>query len=158
MLWDSVTAVTVSHLTSHFFALKWWDFAQNAQICLIFNKVTFYYFWLTMGMGEMDTGTIEQNGLGILGKTPPFQGKKVWHCDSCHTVPSQIITFGSFSNAINHLLLWHVSHNNLFTLLMDLWNQKLSKHIFWNCDTLTAVTLSHFKIFFVVIYLLMLQC
>ena len=96
-----------------------------------------------MGMGGIDTDTIGHSRLGILGTNPTFVGKKVWQCDSCHTVPSLIITIGSFSNAINHLLLWHVSHNNLLTLLMHLWHQKMSKNNFWNlwhCDSCHSVT------------------
>ena len=70
----------------------------------------------------------------------------MWQCDSCHTVPSSIITIGSFSNAINHLLLWHVSHNNLLTLLMHLRHQKISKNNFWNlwrCDRCLTVTFTN---------------
>jgi len=29
-----------------------------------------------MGIGGIDTDTIQHNGLRILAKTPPFQGKK----------------------------------------------------------------------------------
>ena len=70
----------------------------------------------------------------------------MWQCDSCHTVPSLIITIGSFSYAINHLLLWHVSHTNLLKLLIHLWHQKISKNNFcnlWRCDRCLTVTFTN---------------
>ena len=123
----------------HFLSTKW-----NAQISII--KYNFLYCLLTMGMGGIDTDTIGHSRLGILGTNPTFVGKKVWQCDSCHTVPSSIITFDSFYNATNHLLLWQISHSNLFTLLRHSWHQKISKNNIWNSDIVTAVTVSHFII------------
>ena len=88
-------------------------FVNQVKCPNLHNKVQFLYCLLTMGMGGIDTDTIGHSRLGILGTNPTFVGQKVWQCDSCHTVPSSIITFGSFYNATNHLLLWQVSHNNL---------------------------------------------
>ena len=60
------------------------------------TKCPFLLFFLTMGWREIDTDTIEHNGLGILDTHLIFEDKKVWHCDSCHNVTTPNITFANF--------------------------------------------------------------
>ena len=52
-------------------------FFVNLVKCPILpNKVPFFYFWLIMGMGEIDTDTIGHDKLGILGTNQLFLSKK----------------------------------------------------------------------------------
>ena len=51
-------------------------FFVNLVKCPILpNKVPFFYFWLIMGMGEIDTDTIGHDKLGILGTNQLFLSK-----------------------------------------------------------------------------------
>ena len=52
-------------------------FFVNLVKCPILpNKVPFFYFWHSMGMGEIDTDTIGHDKLGILGTNQLFLSKK----------------------------------------------------------------------------------
>ena len=52
-------------------------FFVNLVKCPILpNKTPFFYFWHSMGMGEIDTDTIGHDKLGILGTNQLFLSKK----------------------------------------------------------------------------------
>ena len=77
----------------------------------LLNKVPFFYFWLIMWMGEIDTDTVGHDELGILGTNQLFLSKKP---PTGTAVPMSDLKFLLFPNFLVLNQTWFFSFQSLW--------------------------------------------